>query len=562
MKNMFLFMLYFCITLFFFPAVSCAKDVKTVSIFEVDGKKLPLYALNKNAVSRFIKGNETPYAFYSFQSYVPSEKNALVIDLEAVDFFAGSISFGFLYTNDFNEKNHLKPELQARNMLSVLIDEKKFLQYGKNNKKIRLSLKVPDSEQLEGFFVEASIPLKITSIKEAEPFYGWSYLNDIPIFGAFENYLFDLYSTDIDFSELQHKDGKIVIYFDEMESLEGLQPTVNLRIGSDEYSVQLAPQLKKATFYTNQITDWRTHPSMKLNASKPLKGVNFIRETTVPQFSPMIADSGLMLSWNQKTWRNPAYEFFSWESFPSVLVFDTLSYKIQDNFFKRLAFFVEKSGYKGKVMSLKDIADMHAFNAHDYKAVDLAEFFTKAQREGFTLTDEENMLRNILLEHKILLPAGDGYDAGEGAVLSISRESSKYLREVFMVHEGLHGLFFIDESFRNIVMREFHEMDPQSLEFLLQYFTVTPSLAYDANDSYLMYNEFMAYVLQQPPSQIRNYFTQNIASRQFIRRARPDLVSYIINTEAKAFSEVGQTLSQYIYKRWGYFGGRLTLITK
>ena len=45
----------------------------------------------------------------------------------------------------------------------------------------------------------------------------------------------------------------------------------------------------------------------------------------------------------------------------------------------------------------------------------------------------------------------------------------------------------------------------KSLEFLLKYFSVTPSLNYDIKDEYLVQNEFMAYLLQQPLSEVADY---------------------------------------------------------
>ena len=56
------------------------------------------------------------------------------------------------------------------------------------------------------------------------------------------------------------------------------------------------------------------------------------------------------------------------------------SYEIQDAFFKRLAFFVEKAGHAGRIESLSALGGLHGYNAHDYRAEDLARFFDTARR--------------------------------------------------------------------------------------------------------------------------------------------------------------------------------------
>ncbi|MGL4982653.1 MAG: hypothetical protein ACRC4W_07380 [Treponemataceae bacterium] len=527
----------------------------------MNNKNYPIYALNENAANSVIDTEKTPYAFYSFHANSPLIEKALSIEIESVFAAEGKVSFGFLFENDFIAKNQLKEELASRNMISASLDQKKLTQYDISNKKAVLAIKIPEDALVKGFFVESSIPLKIISVEETAPFYGWLYKNGVPHFSSFSESFFNVSQTDFDLSPVQNKTGKITVYFDEIATLDAQQPVVNLSIANQMHTIRLAPQLKQATFYTSQLSLSPNSPLI-IRSKTPLRGFTFIEENNVAELSPLTADIGLMLRWDQQTWRKPEFELFSWESFPSILVFDTLDYKIQDNFFKRLAFFVEKSGYRGKIMSLKDIAALHAFNAHDYKAADLAAFFTQAQLEGSTLTNEENILLDILLVNHVITKSENGYNEGVGAVLSISRESPAYLREVLMVHEGLHGLFFIDGDFRNEVKEEFHKMDAQSLEFLLQYFVLTPSLAYDLTDTYLVYNEFMAYALQQAPSNIKKYFTENLANRQFIRRARPDLIEYLIETEGRAFTLAGENLSRYIYDRWGYFGGRITLITK
>ena len=88
----------------------------------------------------------------------------------------------------------------------------------------------------------------------------------------------------------------------------------------------------------------------------------------VPVGSPIPANLGQILTWDQSSWSKPDFELFSWSRFPRVLIMDMASYEIQDAFFKRLAFFVEKAGHAGRIESLSALSGQHGYNAHDYRA--------------------------------------------------------------------------------------------------------------------------------------------------------------------------------------------------
>ncbi len=170
----------------------------------------------------------------------------------------------------------------------------------------------------------------------------------------------------------------------------------------------------------------------------------------VPVEAPIPADPGQVLTWDQSSWRNPDFELFSWSRFPRVLILDMASYEIQDAFFKRLAFFVEKAGHAGKLESLSALAGLHGYNAHDYRAEDLARFFDAASREDPPgLSVEESALETILAENGVIKKTAAGFAAGDGCILSISRGSSPLLRSLLLTHESFHGLFFTIPAFRD-----------------------------------------------------------------------------------------------------------------
>ncbi|MDR2134563.1 MAG: hypothetical protein LBP27_05590, partial [Treponema sp.] len=283
----------------------------------------------------------------------------------------------------------------------------------------------------------------------------------------------------------------------------------------------------------------------------------------IPRFPlPVSADPGIILDFPREAWRDPRYEVFRWESFPSLLVFDTADYAAQDRLFKRLAFFTEKAGFRGRLAADEEIAGLHGWNAHDYRAEDLARFFDAARKSNFPLLAEERELEEILVESGIVRRNGG---AGEGGVISISRESAAYLRLRFMAHEGFHGLFFIDEDFRNFSRERWEKFPRQAKRFLASFFDFQ---RYDTGDDYLVVNEFMAHILQQPVSRAGLYFSETIPNSMikvspWRRAALPgrEELSARGNPFWPEFDEIftaeAEAFSAYVNHRWELDAGRV-----
>jgi hypothetical protein len=275
---------------------------------------------------------------------------------------------------------------------------------------------------------------------------------------------------------------------------------------------------------------------------------------------PIPADLGLVLDYPRPAWRDSRYEVFRWEDFPSVLVFDFADYAAQDRFLKRLAFYVEKAGFRGRLATDREIASLHGWNAHDYRPRDLAAFFEAARSAGFPLLPEERELEQLLLKTGILRREDDGsIAAGEGAIISISRESPGYLRFQLLAHESFHGLFFIDQDFREFSRRRWENLSPRASRFIRALFG---SMAYDTGDTDLMINELMAYCLQQPVSQAARYFGEiqagRLAELPLRRGSLPpkDEATGTWPEIAGAFRAEAEAFSAYVERRWGLAAGR------
>ena len=285
----------------------------------------------------------------------------------------------------------------------------------------------------------------------------------------------------------------------------------------------------------------------------------------IPPFpEPVATDPGMVLAWPAEHWRDRRYEVFRWDRFPSLLILDTANYAIQDRLLKRLAFFVEKAGFRGRLAPDSEIAGLHGWNAHDYRSGDLAHFFQTARETQFPLLAEERELEKILLNAGIIRESGGRIQAGEGGIISISRESPDYLRFRFMAHEGFHGLFFIDEDFRTFSRYRWQQLPAEAKRFIVSFFDYQ---RYDTADEYLLINEFMAHVLQQPVSQAGRYFGETLPSRiETISWRQADLPekdqrSGTWPALALAFTREAQAFSEYAGSRWGLAAGRVSLVT-
>jgi hypothetical protein len=275
--------------------------------------------------------------------------------------------------------------------------------------------------------------------------------------------------------------------------------------------------------------------------------------------APIPADPGTILGWDRSTWRSPDFELFSWTRFPRVLIMDIASYDAQDALLKRLAFFVEKSGHAGTVESHAALAGLHGYNAHDYRAEDLARFFTKAEKAAGGLSIEEKELARLLLENGVLRKADAGYAPGDGCILSISRESSPLLRELLLTHECFHGLFFTLPAFRGATETEWSSLSDVEREVWKTYLD---SHAYNTSDHYLLVNEFQSYLMQQRREEVNGYQDITLARMRSMSPQAAKLAKELKNTIPTAFSRQFNALDQALQAAGGPPGGRAMLIAR
>ena len=283
--------------------------------------------------------------------------------------------------------------------------------------------------------------------------------------------------------------------------------------------------------------------------------------------TPIPADPQQILNWPQQSWRDSRFEVFSWDRFPEIVIFDTVSFDMQARLFKRLAFFVEKAGFRGRLSHCAEIADLHGWNAHNYRAEDLAVFFQTARETNFPLLDEEWELEYILTRAGVLRwdPRTHRILPGRGAVLSISRERSHFnLRTRFMNHEVFHGLYFIDEDFQRFSRQRWEAFPAFARDFFIAWLQVQE---YDTGYDFLVINEFMGHILQYPVANAAWYFGQHLPNLILTRSPRHSIYLPVREETrdgrrfwpdlARVFTAEAEVFSAYVNERWGLSAGRV-----
>lgn len=470
-----------------------------------------------------------------------------------------SLSFGFFY-----DSSSRSSEIQS---LPVVTD---YLQKYNGSSFVLAFCFEKNKKIPSGFFIKSDSKVSVDSAKITRAFVGHDFSGSLPVFafapnGGINNGTDDFRGASLAFNSINSREGlmpKITVKFRDSAGSQKLAFGGEvLFIRRNDQPVEIPTAALKDPFSVVTYPDEEQYPVSVLLTASDKNLASFVSgQKNV--LTPIRVDPGLIMKWPRNNWRGNDYELFEWDRFPGVLFFDISTYAVQDDFFRRLAFFVEKAGFKGRLLSDSELKGKHAYNAHDYKADDLARFFEKARVQDFPLNEKELLLKEILVYNGVIQILSDGQVVGgSGAVISVSQESPLYLRTTFIAHEGWHGIFFIDEEFRNAVASVYYTIDSQTLAYLRRYFQVTPSLNYDVHDDYLMKNEFMAYMLQRPVSQTASYFV-DMAKREHSQQLAKHEADYIIETEGTGFEGASRLLDEYVSDRWNLNAGRVWLISR
>ena len=244
-----------------------------------------------------------------------------------------------------------------------------------------------------------------------------------------------------------------------------------------------------------------------------LKPDSLVSENLEEKITPVPADPGVILVYDESLWRRDDYELFSWSIIPEILLFDFRDYDIQRKYFARLAYFVGVAGESGRIEEESYYEGRHVFNAHDYRPEDMADFYNRIGEKGLSLNSEEEILKQIALNNGIIKKENNKFLPGTGAILSVSRETPSWLRRRLLAHEAMHGLFYVSEDFRNRCFALWETMSEEEQTYWKLFLGNKGRLdnrpfytGYAIENHYLLVNEIVGHMMQLNRSEVNSYF--------------------------------------------------------
>jgi len=219
-----------------------------------------------------------------------------------------------------------------------------------------------------------------------------------------------------------------------------------------------------------------------------------------------------ILDTTPSTFAGPQLQVYRWSLFPEIIILSFANLDVQDAYVKRLAFYAEKTGFRGRLVTDGELAGKHGWNAHNYNPATLADFFNKAESESFTLGKEELLLAKWCTEWGIIEKQASGYIAGKGGLLSYSYDVplGPLTRELLMGHEALHGIFYMLPDLRKEASSRWDALETESKTLIEDFFLYN---GYDIADHYLMVNEYQAYLLQQSADDLADFVNLKLVPR-------------------------------------------------
>ncbi len=269
---------------------------------------------------------------------------------------------------------------------------------------------------------------------------------------------------------------------------------------------------------------------------------------------PIDADMEYMLRNPPEQWRSPTAEFYRWGSFANIFVLVSETRAIQRRYFARLAFFVEKRGFRGRILTDAELSGRHGWNAHNYHSSDLAAFFSVVP-EGL-LTPEEKHLRGLLIHNNIIQTSTDGFQSSssETGILGVSWDLGDRIRRLLLGHEALHGLYYEEPEFQAFVDEQWQGLDDDVKQFFQFMFS---AYSYDGGFLPLVKNEMQAYLLQQPVDTFPTALT-SIAAR--LKQYRPHQAAYVdtfFKQHRQTLIDLSRQFNDFINGRYGISAGAI-----
>ena len=290
--------------------------------------------------------------------------------------------YGFLEDEDFSSYGKFIPIGKYDNKkINVFADLKKLNKKDITTFDLSLAIskdKVEKNQLPKGFFIYSDVKCKIKSVCIAPATLGFDLSSEVPFFGFSSNGgVVDVSFSSVDFSNagetfyLRNSKNnilpEIVIKLSDKEELQSTLENsvfVKLNVGGEQIFIKNVDKAKQIIIPSGALKSPYVLVDLAENKeciegifmeSPKLSSEIKLNFTDAETYMPIKTDPGLILKYKVENWRNPDFEVFEWDRFSGILFFDTRNYDVQAKFFSRMAYFVEKEGFKVKVSPLLDL---------------------------------------------------------------------------------------------------------------------------------------------------------------------------------------------------------------
>ena len=207
-----------------------------------------------------------------------------------------------------------------------------------------------------GFFINSKSAVHIQEVDFSEAIVGYDIKGNIPLY-AFDSTGRGIINGGVDFSFAENRFCLVyALPKIQIEYYKANSSTMNFHYGAEHFYILPSPVLKEITLQTAAFSSSYAKLTFdqNTNIASVLMRANY-GDSFIPYYNnrilePLETDLGFIQHWSTASWRNKSFELFRWNLFPQVLFFDFSSYSVQDKFFTRLAYFVEKKGYVGTLV--------------------------------------------------------------------------------------------------------------------------------------------------------------------------------------------------------------------
>ncbi|UGQ16211.1 hypothetical protein [Borrelia sp. RT5S] len=323
---------------------------------------------------------------------------------------------------------------------------------------------------------------------------------------------------------------------------------------SDLYSEKESQKIALSNFtkYTSLVNEKDEIRLSRNNKMIQISEIGYINTNDYYDINkPISSDLKFIFNYKKENYRRDSFEIFNLIVKPEIYVLKFKHLKDQSLMLKRLAFFMEKKNFRGRILSNEELENKKGWAGHNYRLEDIITFFNMAKKSNTKLNKEELILRNIIINNKLAYIEDNTIkvrDKSRNIAFATYSEDATISREAQMIifmHEILHMYFFTDANISKAISALWYKNVPQKdkrawIKFL-------DSKDYDIKSNSLVINEFYAYMLQIPKEDIAEFLVNT---------------KYFHKSDAKNYEELASKLEKLLWNAKGLIAGELLILFK